>query len=67
MLKGIPALLLGVTLLSGCAQPAQGAFLKEVPLNNTSQSFVVPENISDSLFKLTAQMSSRQLDFHLTL
>ena len=56
-MKGIPALLLGVTLLSGCAQPAQGAFLKEVPLNNTSQSFVVPENISDSLFKLTAQIT----------
>lgn len=55
--KSIPALLLALSLLSGCARATEAAFLKEVPLNSSTKQITVSEPIRTAMFDLTEELT----------
>ena len=58
MVKKLPALFLSLVLLAGCAVSTEAAFLKEVPLNNTTTEITVPAEIKAALFEMTSEITS---------
>ena len=58
MVKKLPALFLSLVLLAGCAVSTEAAFLKEVPLNNSTTEITVPAEIKAALFEMTSEITS---------
>lgn len=57
MSNKILAGLLSLFLLGGCAVSTEAAFLKEVPLNNTTTEIIVPDEIKSALFEMTNEIT----------
>lgn len=57
MFKKLFAVILSLGLLSGCTSAAQGAFLKQVPLNASAGSVVVPDELKKAMFDMTSELT----------
>ena len=57
MFKRIPTLCLTLFLLAGCTVSTEAAFLKEVPLNTSTQEISVPGEVITAMFELTNEIT----------
>ena len=55
--KRFPALCLTLFLFSGCALQTEAAFLKEVPLNNSTKAIPVSDEIRSAVFDMTRELT----------
>lgn len=53
----IPALCLTLVLISGCALQTEAAFLKEVPLNNSTETIPVSDEIRSAVFEMSDELT----------